>query len=149
MKISISTPMPDDRNCHVIDALEIRPFWGRRGWSVEAKVRLVAETYTAGANVSTIARRAGMAPSQLFGWRRQALDSGAFAPAAECDPPLSFTRFEAARSAPVEIVVGDSCWPRCHERPSCAGAASGSGSLARGSRPSSACRHCRSRARRR
>lgn len=48
-----------------------------------------------------------MAPSQLFGWRRQALASGAVAPAAEGDPPLSFTRFEPARSGLVEIVIGD------------------------------------------
>ena len=107
MEISISTPMPDDRNCHVIDALEARPLRGRRGWSDEAKARLVAETFAPGANVSAIARRAGMAPSQLFGWRRQALASGAVAAAAEGDPPLSFTRFEAARSALVEIVIGD------------------------------------------
>lgn len=80
---------------------------GRRGWSIEAKARLVAETFAPGANVSAIARRAGMAPSQLFGWRRQALASGAVAPAAEGNPPLSFTRYETAHSAPVEIVIGD------------------------------------------
>ena len=107
MEISVSTPMPDDRNCHVIEALKARPLRGRRGWSTEAKARLVAETLVPGANVSAIARRVGMAPSQLFGWRRQALASGAVAAAAEGDPPLSFTRFEAARSALVEIVIGD------------------------------------------
>ena len=107
MEISISTPMPDDRNCHVIEALEARPLRGRRGWSDEAKARLVAETFAPGANVSAIARRAGMAPSQLFGWRRQALASGAVAAAAEGDPPLSFTRYEAPRSALVEIAMGD------------------------------------------
>lgn len=107
MDISISTPMPDDRNCHVIEALEARPLRGRRGWSVEAKARLVAETFAPGANVSAIARRAGIAPSQLFGWRRQALASGGGASTAEDDPPLSFMRFEASHGAPVEIVIGD------------------------------------------
>lgn len=73
MQISVSTPMPDDGNCRVIEHLEARPLRARRGWSAEAKARLVEETLVPGANVSAIARRAGMAPSQLFGWRRQAL----------------------------------------------------------------------------
>ena len=106
MEISVSTPMPDDRNCHVIEALEARPLRGRRGWSTEAKARLVAETLVPGANVSVIARRVGMAPSQLFGWRRQALARGEVS-IADGDQPMTFTRFEAVRSAPVEIVIGD------------------------------------------
>lgn len=72
MEISISTPMPDDGNCQVIEHLEARPLRARRGWSAEAKARLVEKTLVPGANVSAIARGAGMAPSQLFGWRRQA-----------------------------------------------------------------------------
>ena len=114
MEVSVSAPMPDDRNCQVIEHLEARPLRGRRGWSTEAKARLVAETLVPGANVSAIARRAGMAPSQLFGWRRQALASGALAsgavaPGAEAGVgrPMTFTRFEAMRSAMVEIIVGD------------------------------------------
>ena len=65
MQISVSTPMPDDGNCQVIEHLEARPLRARRGWSAEAKARLVEETLVPGANVSAIARRAGMAPSQL------------------------------------------------------------------------------------
>ena len=72
MEISVSTPMRDDGNCQVIEHLEARPLRPRRGWSAEAKARLVEETLVADANVSAIARRAGMAPSQLFGWRRKA-----------------------------------------------------------------------------
>jgi transposase-like protein len=53
----------------VIEHLEARLFG--RGWSAE-KARLVEVTLVPGAKVSAIARRAGMAPSQLFGWRRQA-----------------------------------------------------------------------------
>jgi len=41
MGISISTPMPDDGNCQVIEHLEARPLRARRGWSAEAKARLV------------------------------------------------------------------------------------------------------------
>ena len=36
MEISISTPMPDDGNCQVIEHLEARPLRARRGWSAEA-----------------------------------------------------------------------------------------------------------------
>ncbi|MGA7085499.1 MAG: transposase, partial [Pseudolabrys sp.] len=48
-----------------------------------------------GANVSAIARGAGMAPSQLFGWRRQARVAGAAIrnEAADADLPMSFERF--------------------------------------------------------
>ena len=50
---------------------------GRRRWSAEAsKARLVAEAMVPEANVSAIARRNGLSPAQLFGWRRQALGSG-------------------------------------------------------------------------
>jgi transposase len=73
MAISISKPMPNDGNCQVIEHLDVRPLRARRGWSTEAKARLVEEALVPGANVSAIARGAGMAPSQLFGWRRKAL----------------------------------------------------------------------------
>ena len=56
MEISISTPMPDDGNCQVIEHLEARPLRARRGWSAEAKARLVEKTLVPGANVSAIAR---------------------------------------------------------------------------------------------
>ena len=52
MEISISTPMPDDGNCQVIEHLEARPLRARRGWSAEAKARLVEKTLVPGANVS-------------------------------------------------------------------------------------------------
>lgn len=45
---------------------------GRRRWSVDDKARIVEETLVAGAVVSEIARRHGLAPQQLFGWRRAA-----------------------------------------------------------------------------
>src|SRR5215831_9573180 len=56
MEISVSRPMPDDGNCQVIEHLEARPLRARRGWSVEAKARLVEETLVPGANVSAIGR---------------------------------------------------------------------------------------------
>jgi len=44
----------------------------RRRWSVAEKERLVAATLEPGASVTAIARDAGIAPGQLYGWRRQA-----------------------------------------------------------------------------
>ncbi|WP_245465702.1 transposase [Mesorhizobium sp. M6A.T.Ce.TU.016.01.1.1] len=52
----------------------------RRRWSAEAKARLVEESLKPGANVSAIARQAGLASSQLFGWRRKAIKSSAVTP---------------------------------------------------------------------
>ena len=42
----------------------------RRRWSAAEKVAMVAETHEAGVTVSLVARRHGVAPNQLFTWRR-------------------------------------------------------------------------------
>jgi transposase len=42
----------------------------RRRWSAEEKAAIVQETYAPGMSVSLIARRHGIAPNQLFTWRR-------------------------------------------------------------------------------
>jgi len=44
----------------------------RRRWSVEEKLRIVAEVAAPGAKVSEIARRWGISRSLLYTWRRQA-----------------------------------------------------------------------------
>ena len=44
----------------------------RRAWSAEQKARIVAESYESGETVSAVARRHGLTPQQLFGWRRVA-----------------------------------------------------------------------------
>src|SRR3989304_8890396 len=44
----------------------------RRTWSAEDKARIVAESLTSGESVCAVARRHGLSPPQLFGWRRQA-----------------------------------------------------------------------------
>ena len=44
----------------------------RRRWTVEAKARIVQESRQPGAVVSEVARRHGLSPQQLFGWRREA-----------------------------------------------------------------------------
>jgi transposase len=43
----------------------------RRTWSAEDKARIVAEIVASGASVSAVARRHGLSPQQLFGWRRE------------------------------------------------------------------------------
>jgi transposase len=43
----------------------------RRKWSDEDKVRIVAEIVASGESVCSGARRHGLSPQQLFGWRRQ------------------------------------------------------------------------------
>ena len=48
----------------------------RRRWSTAEKVRLVEETLQPGMSVSFVARRAGIAPSQLFAWKRRMLEGG-------------------------------------------------------------------------
>jgi transposase len=45
----------------------------RRRWSREEKLRIVAETARPGTTVSQVARANGLAPGQLFTWRRQLL----------------------------------------------------------------------------
>jgi transposase len=43
----------------------------RRKWSDEDKARIVAEIVASGESVCSVARRHGLSPQQLFGWRRQ------------------------------------------------------------------------------
>ena len=68
----------------------------RRRWSVEEKLRLVAETEEAGARVTEVAARHGVYPGLLFTWRRQARDGQLVALA-----PVSFVpvRISAGKTA--------------------------------------------------
>ena len=43
----------------------------RREWPASEKARIIVESLTPGANVSEVARRNGVSPQQLFGWRRE------------------------------------------------------------------------------
>ena len=44
----------------------------RRRWAPAEKLAIVAETYEPGMSVSLVARRHGIAPNQVFSWRRLA-----------------------------------------------------------------------------
>src|ERR1700732_1981543 len=65
---------------HTFDpkAVELRRFevitgtGRRRNRPPEVKARIVAESLPPGAQVSDVARRHGIRPQQLFGWRREA-----------------------------------------------------------------------------
>lgn len=100
--------MPDDRSFHVIEAvaerLEGAPQRVRRNWSEAFKAELIAETVAPGANVSAIARREGIAPSQLFGWRRQAIRKGTVTALDGVGGP-HFVEVETTAAATIEIVL--------------------------------------------
>jgi transposase len=49
----------------------------RRTWRDQDKARIVAEIATSGDSVCAVARRHGLSPQQLFGWRRQFRESEA------------------------------------------------------------------------
>ena len=56
----------------------------RRDWSTEKKLEIVAESLVDGVVVSDVARRHGISPQQLFGWRaklRSAIAASAPTPA--------------------------------------------------------------------
>jgi transposase len=60
----VSMTNPSDR-IEVITSVQ-----RRRRWSASEKVRMVEETFEPGMTVSLVARRHGVAPNQLFMWRR-------------------------------------------------------------------------------
>jgi transposase len=91
------------RRVEVIDGIG-----GRGRWSVDDKARIVEETLLPGAVVSEIARRHGLSPQQLFGWRRAArrlagdgADAGRrrFVPAVVEEPPVPVGKQRRPRRA--------------------------------------------------
>jgi transposase len=91
----------------------------RRTWSAEQKAEIVAESYGGGVSVCAVARRHGLTPQQLFGWRRDARrraegagESGvAFAPVIVTRAsPVAASEAPARPSQPctgmIEIVIG-------------------------------------------
>ena len=73
-----SDPDTQPRRVEVITSVQ-----RRRRWSTAAKVRLVEEAAQPGMSVSHVARLHGIAPSQLFGWKRRMLEGGFQAVAAD------------------------------------------------------------------
>jgi transposase len=96
----------------------------RRTWTAEQKARIVAESYESGEKVSAVARRHGLTPQQLFGWRRDGRravtrrrvgdrpggSSSAFAPviveAAQPRTQVPIAPAQLGGTAMIEIVIG-------------------------------------------
>lgn len=77
--------MSSDPNVRVQRVEVITSVQRRRRWSTAEKVRLVEEAMQPGLSVSYVARKAGVAPSQLFAWKRRMLEGGATAVQADDD----------------------------------------------------------------
>lgn len=74
----------------------------RRRWSAAEKERLVAASLEPGAVISTLAREAGIHPSQLYGWRRQLCGLGG-APASFAAVRIAADAAGTASSSLIEI----------------------------------------------
>ena len=76
----MSAHMPSDRSFQLLEVvpsrMESTPAVARRNWPDETKARIVEEALAPDVNVSAVARRYGISPSQLFGWRRKAMAKG-------------------------------------------------------------------------
>ncbi|HHX91133.1 MAG TPA: transposase [Paracoccus sp.] len=94
-----STPISTTGSLQLIEAVTERldgaPVGERRRWSDEFKEQAVAAALEPGVNVSALARRLGIAPSQLFDWRKAFLKKQKRDTVPDRPLPL------------VEIVVGD------------------------------------------
>jgi transposase len=77
----------------------------RRAWSAEQKRQIVADSFESGETVSAVARRHGLTPQQLFGWRRSSrarpeAGGAAFAPVIVDASPIT------SGQPVIEIVIG-------------------------------------------
>jgi transposase len=70
------TTMHSDQNASPPRVEVITSVQRRRRWPTAEKIRLIEETMQPGMSVSDVARRAGVAPSLLFNWRRRMLEGG-------------------------------------------------------------------------
>jgi transposase len=90
----------------VVDRLDGAPVSRRRRWSDEFKARAVAATLDPDVNISAIAREMGISPSQLFGWRRQAMCAGTVTSAASPAVDTNATDAAGKAASSVEIAIG-------------------------------------------
>lgn len=89
------TMRSDDAMTEVYPVRRMEVFTGaghRRTWSAEAKAQIVAESYSGLETVCAVARRYGLAPTQLFTWRREARSPTAVLPAAPLFAPVVVDR---------------------------------------------------------
>src|SRR6516162_6377737 len=69
----------------------------RRRWTAAEKVRIVEETFEPGNTVSLVARRHGVAPNQLFTWRRLVVE-GALTAAGSGEQVVPASDYRALQS---------------------------------------------------
>ena len=86
----------------------------RRKWSDEDKARIVAEIVASGESVCAVARRHGLSPQQLFGWRRQLRESAARHSGTE---ELQFVPAVVDVVASAPVLRGRRRAPRCKSDP--------------------------------
>ena len=86
----------------------------RRKWSEEDKTRIVAEIVASGDSVCAVARRHGLSPQQLLGWRRQLRESAAGHSEAE---ELQFVPAVVDVVVQAPAVRGRRKAPRCKSEP--------------------------------
>src|ERR1700678_714744 len=111
--------MDTDHNAITEPVRRLEVFTGagrRRTWRDADKARIVAEIATSGDSVCAIARRHGLSPQQLFGWRRRLRDAEAasaesggleFVPAVvEADPPAVASKAQTIAGT-IEVEIGD------------------------------------------
>ena len=86
----------------------------RRKWSNEDKARIVTEIVASGDSVCAVARRHGLSPQQLFGWRRQQRETAAGHSEAE---ELQFVPAVVDVVAQAPALRGQRKAPRCKSEP--------------------------------
>jgi transposase len=74
----------------------------RRRWTASEKVRMVEETFEPGMTVSLVARRHGVAPNQLFTWRRLVVE-GALTAAGSGEQVVPASDYRALQSQVREL----------------------------------------------
>lgn len=91
----------------------------RRRWSAAEKMRLVEQTFAPGMTVSLVARQNGIAPNQLFTWRRLAAQGALTATGAEEEVvPASDYQRSRTKCASCSGCSARRPWrPRCSKKP--------------------------------
>ncbi len=100
--------MTSNNNTHNPNQIEIiTSVQRRRRWTIQEKLAIIEEAENPAVTVSSVARRHGISPSQLFAWRRLA-EEGKFSAvkAGEEVVPASEVRQLKAKIRELERVLG-------------------------------------------
>jgi transposase len=86
----------------------ITPVERRRRWSRDEKLRIVAESSRPGRTASQVAREHGIAPGQLFIWRRQLLaEAIAHGVGSDGFVPVEIANEHSAAALPGSVRAGE------------------------------------------